>query len=111
MSVGCKTLLLPVGFYPIRIWRRFYCSARPRLIPGLAPTVILPVAGLSQGRLAARTACPIGAGGATAPRGVGADSQLIWERSLCSPIAGNASGAALARVKVAAAHCRAGCDT
>src|SRR5436190_4976908 len=30
---------------------------------------------------------------------------------LCSPIAGNASGAALARVKVAAAHCRAGCDT
>jgi hypothetical protein len=59
ISVGCKTLLLPVGFfYPIRIKRRFFSSARPRLIPGLAPTVILPVGGLSQGRLAARNSLP-----------------------------------------------------
>src|SRR5215204_491897 len=80
MSVGCNTLLLPAGHIPTRTHRRRNRSAMPHLpagvfcfdTPGCGRALYpdsrrassLRVAGLPQTRIAAATACLIGAGGA-----------------------------------------------
>ena len=138
--VGCNTLLLPAGWCRSEVVRevagatqparhagppspasRFETPDGPRLIPGLAASVILPVADLWQIRIAAATACLIRARGATArrerwgprPRAPAATMRgltLIWERHMSSTRAAKlipwsrAAPALRARVELPAAN-------
>src|SRR3954447_19805634 len=95
MSVGCKTLLLPVGLYPIRILAPLSVRAAApytRTRPDRHPRRYRSVAGQACGPDTLPDRCER----RNALTGEWRESRLIWERRICSPRAGTISGADVA---------------